>query len=292
MNALLEEERVAETAALRERLLLDDEDARYGAAREALRDCSNIADTALRWIGDPSPRMREMASFILGRSGHLNDEPECSNECHRAVPALVRVLHYDSSGRARALAAFALAHHAQTSTIPDLIEAATDRVAEVREAAAYALGCFHGSNWESVGASYKAAVAAALMDLVDDPADDVRDWAVFGLRFGGHDTPETRLRLWRALYDRCPDVRGEAAEALAMFGDRSIAPRLEELLRDDEEPQLSYFVAAHVLGDPSLLAALRVGAQHWRAAAGPIPDWPMAITGAIDALDVMAHDES
>lgn len=56
--------------------------------------------------------------------------------------------------------------------------------------------------------------------------------------------------------------RGEAAEGLALFGDRSLIPKLDEFLRQD--PDLpSHFFTAEELGDPILLPAVEVGAERW-----------------------------
>lgn len=269
---------------LHERLLDNDEDARYTAAREAVRQGPGVIDAALDWLQEPSPRIREMASYMLGRIGHLTDETKCSNECRRSVPALVRVLEGDPDGRVRALAAFALGHHMDPATVPTLIRACADRELETREAVAYALGCFRRSYWDD-DLLAKAQVTACLLRLMNDDSSDVRTWAVIGIRQGGHDTDQTRDRLWKALDDDDTGVRGEAAEALATFGSRSLVARLGSLLLDFDALAPGYFAAAKTLGDPLLLPSVRRAAQRWKSTLKPGEELPTVVRAAVEELE-------
>jgi hypothetical protein len=112
-----------------------------------------------------------------------------------------------------------------------------------------------------------------------------RDWATFAIHQGGHDTPEVRTRLWRALDDPCPEVRGEAAWSLGIFGERSLIPRLETLLREDRAISPNYFEAAEALGDPSLLPAVLEGAERWRRTMEGGEELHFCISSAIEALE-------
>jgi hypothetical protein len=123
-----------------------------------------------------------------------------------------------------------------------------------------------------------------LLALARDSDEDVRDWAVFGLHQGYHDTPEVRACFWRALDDPNPDVRGEAAEGLAKFDDRSFIPRLDRLLREDEGLSPCYFEAAREFGDPALLPAVLEGERRWREDMEEGEELHCFITWAIEKL--------
>lgn len=247
-------------------LMDEDEDARYDAARQIQGMGKAVLEPALAWAKDTRPRMREMACFILGQLGYFLEGASLTRAtCPAALPTLLDLLKNDLDEEVRASAAAALGHQQAVSTIPALIRAASDPSAEVRYDVAYALGSFGEWDWEGENAAYKPEVAAALLHLMDDEDEDVRDWATFGIHQGSHDTPETRARLWQALDDPNPDVRGEATEGLAKFGDRTLIPRLDMLLREDDDISPCYFLAAQMLDDPTLLPAVLAGAKRWEA---------------------------
>ncbi|MFN3648186.1 MAG: HEAT repeat domain-containing protein [Armatimonadota bacterium] len=206
------------------------------------------------------------------------------------MPLLVQLLQSDPTEEVRAAAAYALGHQAVPSTIPALCRAAFDPSEEIRHGVAFALGSFYESGWEDPeAAAYRGQVCQTLLRLMDDPADDVRDWATFGLHQGGHDTPEVRRRLWEALDDPNPDVRGEAAEGLALLGDPDLAPRLDELLRNDPQISPCYFIAAEELGDPGLLPAVLRAAERWRRLDDEREGFDSYIASAIQALQQAAE---
>ena len=242
-------------------LLGEDEDARYDAARVIARMGRPVLDRALAWADDPRPRMREMACFILGQIGERDEQGVVVARDPEGIPVLLRLLETDPEAEVRSAAAAALGHHAAPATVPALVRAVSDPSEDVRFDVATALGSFY---WiEKNEDHHKGAAAAALLRLMDDEDEDVRDWATFGIHQGRHDTPETRARLWQALDDPNSAVRGEAAEGLALFGDRSLIPRLDALLREDDELPSHYFTAAEEFGDPILLPAVEVGAERW-----------------------------
>ncbi len=261
------------------RLMDEDEDTRYDAARVIARLGRPALPRALAWADDPRPRMREMACFILGQIGDRNAlDPIVIVRYPEGVPILLGLLEKDPEAEVRSAAAAALGHHAAPGTVPALVRAASDPSAIVRFEVAFALGSFY---WVDEDQSHKSAAAAALLRLMDDQDEDVRDWATFGIHQGSHDTPETRARLWQALDDANPDVRGEAAEGLALFGDRSLIPRLDVLLREDEALPSLYFMAAEELADPVLLPAVVVGAERWQAMGA---EMHASIVSALEAL--------
>jgi HEAT repeat protein len=281
---------VSERRSQIEALLDDDEDRRYEAASPIIRQGRPALDFGLELARDPHPRLREMACYILGQAGWNDAElqAQTGQEYPRypeAVPTLIWLLDDDPEEDVRATAAAALANHEALASLPSLLRAASDPSAEVRFGVAGALGSFYESSWETEeGRRLKPEATAALLRLMDDEGEDVRDWATFGVHQGDHDTPETRARLWKALDDPNPDVRGEAANGLAKFGDRALIPRLERLLREDEALSPCYFMAAEELGDPTLLPAVLAAARNYppddRYSDGVHP----AITSAVAAL--------
>jgi HEAT repeat protein len=281
-----------------EALLDDDEDRRYAAASPIIRQGRPALEFALELARDPRPRLREMACYIVGQAGWNDAELKARTgqdypRYSEAVPTLIRLLDQDSEKGVRAAAAAALGHHESLASLPSLIRAASDPSAEVRFGVAGSLGSFYESSWETEeGPRLKSEVTAALLRLTDDEDEDVRDWATFGIHQGAHDTPETRARLWKALDDPNADVRGEAVYALAKFGDRALIPRLEKLLREDEQLTTRCFEAAEEFADPALLPAVVEAARDFppddRYSGGVHPSITSAITALQAADDTQA----
>lgn len=207
-----------------------------------------------------------------------------------AIPTLVSLLTTDMESDVRSSAAFKLGHIADTTTIPALIQAASDASEDVRYGVAYALGSFGESAWDRV-ATYKESTGNTLLKLMDDEDEDVRDWATFGIHQGEHDTPETRAQLWKALDDDNYDVRGEAAVALAKFGDRTLVPRLDKLLQDEDELSPLFFEAAEILQEPSLLPAVLQAAEVWKSW-DENREMHRCIRSAIEALQKIASQQN
>ena len=258
-------------STLIERLMDEDEDVRYDSARTIAFSHSPRFETILGWSKDAQARMREMACFILGCSGKSNETGSFALIYPQAIPTLITALE-DADNEVRITAVGALGSHHVPDTIPALLRLVSDPSENMRYAVACALGSFYEQIWDDINRHYKPQVEEALLQLMDDEDDDVRDWATFGIHQGGHAPPQSRARLWKALDDRNSNVKGEAAEGLAIFGDRSLIPRLETLLGDQNELSPCYFLAAAELGDPILLPAAVDAARRWRAW-GDENDW-------------------
>jgi HEAT repeat protein len=275
-----------------EQLMDDDEHKRYEMARHIARGGQAVIPRAIELAEDARPRMREMACYILGQVGY--PDPDCPGWLNRypdGIPTLIRHLESDADEDVRATAASALGFQRDeaASAVPALCRAARDPSDEIRYAVAHALGRFGEWVWETAeDRHYQVAVREALLRLMDDVDEDVRDWATFGIHQGGHDTPEVRARLWQALDDPNPEVRGEAAWGLSLFGERSLIPRLEKLLRDDPAISPNYFEAAEELGDPCLLPAVLEGAERWRHTMEQGEELHFCISSAIEALQKAA----
>jgi HEAT repeat protein len=273
------------------RLMDEDEEARYDVARQIARLGKPVISRTIELAEDPCPRMREMACYILGQVGYSSpEEPDWLIRYPDGIPTLLRHLESDSDREVRATAAYALGFHAVPSTLPLLCRAATGPPESVRLAAAHALGSFYEETWATEeGRRHREEVTTTLLRLMDDEDEEVRDWATFGIYQGSHDTPAVRMRLFQALDDPYADVRGEAAVGLAEFGDRSLIPRLEQLLREDAESSPCYFEAAEKLGDPSLLPAVLEGAERLRHMMKKGEKLHFMVTSAMEALQKIAN---
>ena len=250
-------------ALLMAQMLEDDEDARYKAAGALARVYRPPFADVLAWAEDTRPRMREMACYILGCKVFFPDRPTESEQIYpQAVSVLLERLD-DTNEEVRIATAGALGQHRAPEFIPNLVRLVDDPSEEMRYEVAMALGGTFGE-WEGASRDYKPLVTQALLSLMDDTDDDVRDWATFAIHLGKHDTPQTRARLWQALDDPNYDVRGEAAEALALFSDHTLIPRLQTLLADPDQLSPCFFLAARELADPVLLPAVLDAARRWR----------------------------
>ncbi len=284
---ILSPEQMEKTVA---RLMSKRSDVRFRAAHALMAAGRPALARAIELTLDERPRMRDMAATILGQAGgndhSLPGQDRMSRMYYReGVSELLRLMEQDPVADVRESAACALGFQAVPETLPALCRSAFDPSEQVRFGVAYALGCFFSGIWEEESAApYRGEVTATLLRLMDDKSSHVRDWATFGMHQGGHNTPEVRARLWKALEDTDPDVRGEAAEGLAIFGDISLLPRLMKLLQDKETMVPLYFSAARELGDPSLLPVVEEAAAYWRHDLKPGEELEFDIRWALERL--------
>jgi hypothetical protein len=108
----------------------------------------------------------------------------------------------------------------------------------------------------------REVLASALIALMSDHDDEVRDWATFGLGTQTElDGPEVREAFLARLDDECLDARDEAIVGLARRRDRRVLPVVLARLGDEEIGRLAVEAAAY-LADESLLARLQ-GLESW-----------------------------
>lgn len=276
------------------RLVSKRSETRMRAAFRLMRAGRPALARAIELTADPRPLMREMACTVLGRAGSfdfsLPGQDLVSGVYYgEAVEPLLRLLEADPEVAVRSAAAMALGNHHLPTTLPVLCRHAYDPEPDVRFGVVCGLEEFRSSSWESAEvAAYRPEVIATLLHLMEDPDEDMRDWATFAIHQGGHDTPETRTQLWKALEDPNADVRGEAAAGLALFGDRALIPHLDRLLREDPDISPNYFEAAETLEDPILLPAVQVGAERWREVMEPGETLHFCIVSALEHLQQLA----
>lgn len=118
----------------------------------------------------------------------------------------------------------------------------------------------------------------ALIDLMDDRDDDVRDWATFGVgSLLEADSPQIREALLRRLTDPHRDTRAEALAGLARRRDeRALEPLILELDREDAGDLV--LEAAKEFADARLLPALLR-----QRGTGTNPGWAASLEAAIQA---------
>lgn len=241
-------------------MLVEDEDARYEAARALARLGRPAVEAALELIASPDVLSRYMACYVLGQVSDPGREDYV--RLTDGIPTLMHVLESDPDETVRGSAACALGHHGYVEASQLLCGQIGAASSQLRFDVAWALSSFGDWCWERMPGS-KEMAQKALLTLTYDEDEKVRDWAVFGLHQGDNDTPEVRARFWEAIEDDCPAVRGEAVSGLAKFGARSLIPRLIELLEKEDFMPL-YFEAAEYLNDPALLPAVLAAEQRWR----------------------------
>jgi HEAT repeat protein len=266
--------------ALVEVMLGPDEDARYESALALARLGRPAVEVALALTTSPDVLSRDMACYVLGQVSDPNQEEYV--KLTDGVPTLLHLLETDPDAEVRGSAACALGHHDAVEATPLLCQLVAASSSAARFNFAWALGSFGEASWDRMP-HYKELAQGALLTLTHDEDEEVRDWAVFGLHQGDHDTPAVRARFWESLNDDNPDVRGEAASGLAKFGDRTLIPRLIELLEHDVLSPI-YFEAAEVLGDPTLLPAVLVAEQRWRDDLAEGQEMSHYVTNAVAAL--------
>jgi HEAT repeat protein len=275
---------------LAELLHSEDEDRRYVAARALADRHPQSLDLLYRLTDDPRPRVRAVACFALGQTWFVDEQRRWEPVVYpESIRIALHRMENDEDADVRGAAASVFGQLKPPEALPQLCTAALDPSGEVRFHVAAALGSYYFDTGPPEWESYKAQVTQTLLRLMDDPDDDVRDWATFAMNTGGHDTPEVRERLWKALDDPNPDVRGEAAAALAEFGDTTLIPRLEQLLWEDEKLSPCYFAAAARLGDPALLPAVQACAERWRLTMEPGEELHSDITWALETLTKAAE---
>ena len=257
-------------------LTLEDEDSRYAAVNEIMRwECPPYETVAL-WTEAVRPAVREMACYLLGW-----EEIGTGIIYPQAILVLLPMLN-DSDIGVRSCAVWSVSNHKFPDCLSALLKMVGDASEDVRLAVARGLGSFYEAYWDEYGEQNKPATQTALLRLMDDEDEDVRDWATFGIHQGSHDTPESRARLWKALDDPFFEVRGEAAAGFgAIFDDRSFIPKLAELLLNDASCPLHYFDAAETFNDPVLLPAVLEAAEGWRESLEEGEKLPYQIVSAL-----------
>ena len=205
----------------------DDEDDTYWNAICALhfRDTREVFERGVALCRSNCPLERRVGADILAQLGV--PERTFPGEC---VATLLKMLRADEDATVLHSALIALSHHDAPQSIRPAVRFLRHADEELRYAVVHAL----------TGYDDPLAIES-LITLTADPADEVRDWATFGLaQQSSVDTPEIREALAARLDDPHEDCRGEALIGLARRRDPRAAAAVDRELRENPH---SYFAA-------------------------------------------------
>ncbi len=190
------------------------EPAIYGLHRRGSRE---VLDAALAMATDLDPFRRGRAADILGQLG--SPARHYPGQCWRTLADLAC---HDPEPAVQAKAAHSLGFTGIVRSVPILLELRRHPDSNVRYAVVHALDRFQDEDPE---------ITTPLLELMEDPDEDVRDWATFAL--GSHssdDNPVIRAALLARTVDPHDATRQEALVGLARRGDhRAVAPLVAEL---------------------------------------------------------------
>ncbi|MEV4611654.1 HEAT repeat domain-containing protein [Kitasatospora sp. NPDC049258] len=207
---------------------------------------------AERLCGDERPRAREFGVDVLAQFDYLSRERPYAE---RIVALLRRMAAAEQDPEVLQSVLAGLGHQRDPAALPELARHVHHPYAPVRHSIAVALvGLVPGDHAEAM---------AAVLALVADPDDGVRDWAAFALASVEADTPEIRDTLAGLLADPATPVVAEAARGLAHRGDPRAVEPLLRLLRETDPDEYAWDVAlesAESSADPRLRDAARTAA--------------------------------
>lgn len=223
-------------------------------------------------------------------SDEVREEEKYFAKVEDIAEKVIYLLENDPEDLVRARAALVLGNTDDKSAVLALMKATEHASVLVRPHAISALGRF--TNWDDNMRPDKTDLTELLLQLSNDADASVRSAAISSIYEGDHNTPKVNQRLWNALLDTDPCVRGKAAYGLAIFKDRELVSRLDDLLRTDPDLSLFYFSAAEESGDPAILPALLVGADRWRELHKDYRHENPVIQSAIERISSNADIES
>jgi len=153
----------------------------------------------------------------------------------QSEPFLSKLLR-DPEDRVVMSALYALGH-LDAGDPAEIAQSSTHTSPDVRHAVAYALG-----------GRIDALSIQVLTALSNDPDDEVRDWATFGLgTLCELDTADVREALFARLSDCHSDVREEALLGLATRGDQRAVPHIISALKEGSPSHLILEAAEEML---------------------------------------------
>ena len=185
-----------------------------------------IFDRASEWCESEMPLMRKRGADVLAQLGKTADHP--SNKFPEdAYWVIVRLLQKEKDSIPLDSAICALGHIGNPMGVRLIVEHARHPIAEIRFSVAWALGNFPND----------PLAGEALLELLQDTDDDVRDWATFGLGIlGDADSNTIRDALHSRMSDSNEDVREEAQVGLSKRKDQRVLPSLIVML---EQPTMT-----------------------------------------------------
>jgi HEAT repeat protein len=199
-----------------------------------MRGTPEVFAAAVRFCRSAVPLERARGLDVLAQLGASlpnSDRPHRDESIAIAIDGLS-----DPAQRVIESAAWALAHLGGDTAVSALIPMRSDPDPDVRWAVANGLN-----------GTERADAITTLIELMDDPNDNVRDWATFALGTQcSVDSPEIRQSLRKRLDDSYEEARAEAIWGLVLRKDSHGIEILIDRLRDDPWPG-DQWAAADVL---------------------------------------------
>jgi HEAT repeat protein len=202
----------------------EDEEAWDAVATLRMRGTEDVYEAAVQLCSSDDAKSRARGLDVLGQLGAGKPDAERPH-LHDCVSRAIRHLS-DPDPTVVCSAAWALAHLTTKAAAAALIPLTRHEDQRVRHAVAVAL---YGDQCASPGA------VPAVLELMQDPSNEVRDWATFALgQSVAVDSPEIRQALRSRLQDSYANARGEAMWGLALRKDRFGLTMLLERLESEE----------------------------------------------------------
>jgi HEAT repeat protein len=206
---------------------------------------------ASKYVESAEPRERARGLDVLGQLGARRPRSERPHFDASVAIAIERL--QDTHPVVVHSAAWALAHLKNDSSVSALIPMRNNPDADVRWAVA-----------DGLNGSERPDAIATIIELMDDPDDNVRDWATFTLGTQcGVNSPEIVDALRKRLNDSYEMARNEAVWGLAQHKDplgiKMLIERLEadEWMRGDEMAAAETLDVRHDTPPEELLAGLQ-----------------------------------
>jgi hypothetical protein len=230
------------TEELFEASLVDDYDdeAGWDAIRVLRhRNREEVFQFAVRYCQSPVPLERARGLDVLAQLGAGGPQPERPHFQESVAIAIERLR--DPNPRVVSSASWALAHLGGDLAVDALVPMRNHPDPDVRWAVTNVL---HGTE--------RADAIATLIELMDDPDDNVRDWATFALGTQcSVDSLVIRDALRRRLNDKYEEARDEAVWGLAQRKDEQGLRMLIDRLSADEWIAGDEMSATTILDMPS-----------------------------------------
>jgi HEAT repeat protein len=215
------------------------------------RGTREVLDAGRALCASREARLRALGADILGQLGTpTRTFPE---ECCETLLALLKK---ETNPGVITSAVFALGHLRVRRAEPEIIALRAHKEEVVRHAVAFAL---YGSE--------SPAAVQALLELLDDPSEMVRDWAATSIGESvSLDSPRIREALLKHADDEDEMTRAEALHGLARRRDTRVLPFLIKELSTRREDPAPFIDAAKdylglgeadAVGTKALLAALK-----------------------------------
>lgn len=234
------------------------------------RGTREVLDAATLLCSAKSLKKRRVGADILGQIGWPRNFPE------QVLKVLHGLLQTETSADVLHSALVAIGHtqdHEDMRGIRQILSLQHHRNPSVRFAVVFAL----------LGRQDRYSLSA-LIKLSEDPDDEVRDWATFGLGTQSDvDTLAIRKALWKRVCDKDSETRYEAMVGLAKRKDQRLRNLLiKELSRNN--PGSLLFKAAGEYGDKCLLPLLQKQLRMAKKENGINKEWLKDLKAAIADL--------